>query len=146
MIEQIKTIIEAIGLTYFRSINTKDLNEQAVKNSMTDIGVLAGLINIEATFQEASNKSVELWEFSIMFLTLAPSFDSRASQIDDSLGILYDKAHEFLALFQEDLPSGYYLEGYNLDSTDAVNITSAVLIGWELKISAPYIANICPPA
>ena len=145
MIDQIKTVIEAIGLSYFRALNPQDLNEQAIKNSMQNIGVLAGLIDINATFQEASNKAVEQWEFTIMFLTLAPNIDSPAEEIDALLGGLYDKAHEFLALYQEVLPSGYYLEGYELESTDSINITNEVLIGWELKISAPYIANICPP-
>ena len=145
MINAIKTIIESLGLSYFRSINTKDLNEQAIKNSMENIGVLAGLIDIDATFQEASNKAVEQWEFTILFLTLAPNIDTPAEQIDTILGGLYDKAHEFLALFQEELPSGYYLEGYELNSTDAINITNEVLIGWELKLSAPFIANICQP-
>ena len=145
MIEAIKTIIESIGLTYFRAINTKDLNEQAIKNSMQNIGVMAGLIEIDATFQEASNKSVELWDFTILFLTLAPNIDTPAEDIDAILGGLYDKAHEFLALFQEELPSGYYLEGYELNSTDSINITNEVLIGWELKLSAPFIANICQP-
>ena len=145
MIDVIKTIIESLGLSYFRSINTKDLNEQAIKNSMANIGVLAGLIDIDATFQEASNKAVEQWEFTVLFLTLAPNIDTPAEQIDTILGGLYDKAHEFLALFQEELPSGYYLEGYELNSTDAINITNEVLIGWELKLSAPFIANICQP-
>ena len=145
MIEQIKQVIEAIGLTYFRALNPQDLNEQAVKNSMTNIGVLAGLIEIEATFQEASNKAVEQWDFTIMFLTLSPNIDAPAEQIDALLGDLYDKAHEFLGLYQAELPSGYYLEGYTLESTDSVNITNEVLIGWELKLQAPFIANICPP-
>ena len=145
MINTIKIIIESLGLSYFRSINTKDLNEQAIKNSMENIGVLAGLIDIDATFQEASNKAVEQWEFTILFLTLAPNIDTPAEQIDTILGGLYDKAHEFLAEFQEVLPSGYYLEGYELNSTDAINITNEVLIGWELKLSAPFIANICQP-
>lgn len=145
MIDQIKTIIEAIGLSYFRAINPKDLNEQAIKNSMINIGVLAGLIEIDATFQDASNKSEELWDFNIMFLTIAPNIDTPAEEIDSILQGLYDKAHEFLAEFQAVLPSGYYLEGYKLDSTDSVNITTEVLIGWELKLQAPFIANICPP-
>ena len=146
MIEQIKQIIEDIGLTYFRSINTKDLNEQAVKNSMTDIGVLAGLIEIDATFQEETFKSVEQWDFTILFLTLAPDIDSPAEQIDDKLSALYVKAHEFLGAFHEILPPSYYLEDYVLTSTDSVNITTEVLIGWELKLSAPFVVNICPPA
>lgn len=143
MINQIKTIIESLGLTYFRSINTKDLNEQAVKNSMTDIGVLAGLIQMEATFQEASNKAIEQWEFTVLFLTLAPEIDTPAEQIDSILEGLYDKAHEFLAQFQEVIAPGHFLEGYELNSTDSVNITNEVLIGWELKLSAPFSVNIC---
>lgn len=143
MIEKIKTIIEAIGLTYYRALNTKDLNELAITNKMEDIGVLAGLIDINATFQEASNKSVEMWDITILFLTLAPALDARAEQIDFSLDKLYRDAHKFLALFQEGIPSGFYLEGYTLEGTDAVNITTEVLIGWELKLSAPEIVNIC---
>ena len=146
MIEQIKTIIEAIGLGYFRSINPEDLNEQAVKNSMANIGVHAGLIEITAEFQEASNKAIEQWEVTILFLTLAPNIDTPAEEIDTYLQTLYDKAHEFLALFQEELPSGFYLEGYELNSTDSVNITTEVLIGWELKLTAPFVANICLPS
>ncbi len=145
MIDQIKAIIEGIGLTYFRSINTKDLNEQAVKNSMTDIGVLAGLIEIDATIQEETFISVEQWEFTILFLTLAPNIDTPAEQIDTALDALLIKAHEFLAAYGEVLPSGYFLEGYELSSTDSVNITNEVLIGWELKLTAPFLENLCPP-
>lgn len=145
MIEIIKTIIEGMGLAYFRSINPKDLNEQAIRASMLDIGVHAGLIEIAATFQEASNKAIEQWEISVLFLTLAPDIDTPAEEIDATLEGLYNRAHEFLALYQEQLPSGFYLEGYELNSTNSVNITTEVLIGWELKLTAPFVANICLP-
>ena len=145
MIEQIKAIIESIGLTYFRSINPKDLNEQAVKKSMTDIGVLAGLIEINATFNEETYQAVELWDFTILFLTLAPNIDTPAEEIDTALDALLIKAHEFLSEFQDIIPASYFLEGYTLTSTDSVNITTEVLIGWELKLTAPFIENLCPP-
>lgn len=144
MVESIKQAIEATGLTYIRALNPQDLNETVTGLGVTELGVLTGLIEIDADFKEETYQAVELWDFEIMFLSLSPSMDARGEAIDAALDSLYQKAHEFLSIFQETLPSGYFLENYSLNSTDSVNITTEVLIGWTLSLQAPKAVNICP--
>jgi len=143
MLNEVKTIIEGIGLTYYRALDTKDLNEIAINNNMLDIGVLAGLIEIEAELSENSNQSLEVWSYSVLFLTLSPNIDATATQIDVKLEALLAKVHDFLSEIQNTLPPGHYLDEYSIKSTDAINITTEVLIGWELKLSIPHLQNLC---
>jgi hypothetical protein len=143
MINEIKTIIESLGLQYVRAINTKDLGERAINLQVDQLGVLAGLISIDAELNELNDRSLETWEITILFLELSPGLDAPGEEIDASLEVLYQKAIEFISELQKITPNGYWLEGYSLESTDSVNITSEILIGWELKISVPRTIQIC---
>ncbi len=143
MISDIKQIIEDIGLTYYRSLNLKDLSQIAITNKIDTIGVLAGTINIDGTVTESTGSILEMWDVTILFLVLSPSIDATAEQIDNLLDPLYLKAHEFLNLIVETFPMAYFLEDYTLNSTEAINITTEVMAGWELNLKIPIKKMLC---
>jgi len=144
MINEIKAIIESLGLQYIRAINNNDLSERAITLEVNQLGVLAGLISIDAELSENSNRALETWEITVLFLELSPGIDTPGEEIDLALDRLYLIAIEFLKSLQNITPNGYFLESYSLESTDSVNISSEVLIGWELKVNVPRTVQICP--
>lgn len=143
MIETIKQIIEGIGLTYFRSNNTSDLSQIATVNKMENIGVLAGMFDIDASVSQTTGSILEKWDVTVLFLTLSPGLDATAEQIDTAIAPLYDKAHEFLSQVTNTFPMTHLLEDYTLNSSDGINITTEVLIGWELKLQIPIQKMLC---
>ena len=143
MIETIKNIILALGIDYYRALDTNDLSQQVLINKINTIGVHAGSIEIDASFSPSTYNSIELWDVRILFLVLAPQIDTPAEEIDALLDPLYELAHDFIGALTKELPSAHFLEGYELKSTDSVNITSEVLIGWELTLKAPWRVSIC---
>ena len=136
----LKGIIETQGLTYLRAVNVKDLNELVGQYDLSNgVGVYANLPTVgNITYSQTNNVLME-YGVEVYYLKLSGGTDDTGTQIDvilDDLKPLVDgmmdqiNASSIVALSS-------FIDGYELEAVESINITSEVLSGWKLSFSIP---------
>lgn len=141
---EIKTIVEAQGLTYLRTININDLNEQVGNIDLSaGCGIYSSLPEIEnlnhVGGQIQSNTSIEVY-----YLGLNNGTDDKGEQVDVILDALKPKADEFFDKIKRSaiIYNNYEVEGYELDAIETLKLSKEVLTGWRLRMVLPINRSV----
>jgi len=136
----IKGIIEAQGLTYLRAANPNDLNELVGNYDLSNgVGVYANLPTVSnMTYSQNGNVLME-YGVEIYYLKLSTGTDDTATQIDVILDALKPKADGMIDKLNASniIALSDFIDGYELEAIEAINITSEVLSGWKLSFVLP---------
>jgi hypothetical protein len=138
--ETIKTIIEAQGLTYLRTVNNNDLNARAVDTDLAGgVGIYANLPEIDNETFEASNNVLSLYSIDVYYLKLNTELDDKGEAIDTILEDLrpfvdgfYDKI-----INSDIISASSYVDGYQLTAVDTFKLSVEVLTGWRVQMVLP---------
>lgn len=140
----IKGIIEAQGLTYLRAANPNDLNELVHSYDLSNgVGVYANLPTVSnMTYSQNGNVLME-YGVEIYYLKPSSGFDDTATQIDVILDALKPKADGMIDKLNASniIALSDFIDGYELEAIEAINITSEVLSGWKLSFVLPIFRD-----
>jgi len=140
----IKGIIEAQGLTYLRAANPNDLNELVGNYDLSNgVGVYANLPTVSnMTYSQNGNVLME-YGVEIYYLKPSSGFDDTATQIDVILDALKPKADGMIDKLNASniIALSDFIDGYELEAIEAINITSEVLSGWKLSFVLPIFRD-----
>ena len=137
---QIKTIIEGQGLTYLRAANPNDLNELVHSYDLSNgVGVYANLPTINNVLYNKSNNVEMEWGIEIYYLKPSSGVDDTATQIDVILDALKPKADGMIDKLNASgiIAASRFIEDYELEAIESINITTEVLSGWKLSFVLP---------
>tara|TARA_X000001036_G_C20636636_1_gene789354 strand:+ start:257 stop:715 length:459 start_codon:yes stop_codon:yes gene_type:complete len=140
----IKGIIEAQGLTYLRAANPNDLNELVHSYDLSNgVGVYANLPTVSnMTYSQNGNVLME-YGIEIYYLKLSTGTDDTATQIDVILDALKPKADGMIDKLNASniIALSDFIDGYELEAIESINITSEVLSGWKLSFVLPIFRD-----
>jgi len=140
----IKGIIEAQGLTYLRAANPNDLNELVGNYDLSNgVGVYANLPTVSnMTYSQNGNVLME-YGVEIYYLKPSSGFDDTATQIDVILDALKPKADGMIDKLNASniIALSDFIDGYELEAIESINITSEVLSGWKLSFVLPIFRD-----
>jgi len=140
----IKQIIESQGLTYLRSININDLNEQVGNTDLSGgCGVYTSVPEIE-NLNYVGGTVVSNYSIEVYYLLPNNYTDDKGEQVDEILDILKPKADEFFDKMRrnEIVSSRVLIEGYDLDAVETLKMTKEVLTGWRLRMVLPVDRSV----
>ena len=140
----IKGIIEAQGLTYLRAANPNDLNELVHSYDLSNgVGVYANLPTVSnMTYSQNGNVLME-YGIEIYYLKLSTGTDDTATQIDVILDALKPKADGMIDKLNASniIALSDFIDGYELEAIESINITSEVLSVWKLSFVLPIFRD-----
>ncbi len=140
----LKSIIEAQGLTYFRTININDLNQQVGEIDISDgIGVYSSLPVIDYTTYATNGAVLMEYQIEVFYLNLNNGTDDTGTQVDVILAVLQPLAEQLADRIKESgiVATGQYINGYTLTATDTLKMTKEVLTGWKVEMNIPIYRN-----
>jgi len=140
----IKGIIEAQGLTYLRAANPSDLNELVGSYDLSaGVGVYANLPTVDnLTYSLTNNVRME-YGIEIYYLKLSTGTDDTATQLDVILDALKPKADGMIDRLNASgiVALDGFIDGYELEAIESINITTELLSGWKLSFVLPIYRN-----
>lgn len=140
----IKGIIEAQGLTYLRAANPSDLNELVGSYDLSaGVGVYANLPTVDnLTYSLTNNVRME-YGIEIYYLNLSTGTDDTATQLDVILDALKPKADGMIDRLNASgiVALDGFIDGYELEAIESINITTELLSGWKLSFVLPIYRN-----
>jgi len=135
----IKTIVEAQGLTFLRTININDLNEQVGDVDLSGgAGIYTTVPDIDnlnfVGGQVVSNTPIEVY-----YLQLNDTVDDKGLAIDVILDALKPLADQFFDKIIKDplVDNTQMIEGYQLSAVETIKFSKEVLTGWRLRVILP---------
>ncbi len=136
----IKGIIEGQGLTYLRAANPSDLNELVGSYDLSaGVGVYANLPTVDnITYSQTNNVLME-YGIEIYYLKLSTGTDDTATQIDVILDALKPKVDGMIDRLNASgiVALDSFIDGYELEAIESINITTELLSGWKLSFVLP---------
>ena len=136
----IKGIIEGQGLTYLRAANPSDLNELVGSYDLSaGVGVYANLPTVDnLTYSLTNNVKME-YSVEIYYLKLSTGTDDTATQIDVILDALKPKVDGMIDKLNASniIALSSFIDGYELEAIESINITTELLSGWKLSFVLP---------
>ena len=140
----LKSIIEAQGLTYLRAANPNDLNELVGNYDLSNgVGVYANLPTVDnITFSQTNNVLME-YGVEVYYLNLSKGSDDTAIQIDVILDDLKPKVDGMIDKLNSSniIALSSFIDGYELEAIESINITSELLSGWKLSFVLPIFRD-----
>ena len=140
----LKSIIEGQGLTYLRAANPNDLNELVGSYDLSNgVGIYANLPTVtNITYGQTNNVLME-YGVEVYYLKLSTGTDDTATQIDVILDALKPKADGMMDKLNASgiIALSTYIDDYELEAIESINITSEVLSGWKLSFSIPIFRD-----
>tara|TARA_R110000782_G_scaffold101076_1_gene187698 strand:- start:224 stop:682 length:459 start_codon:yes stop_codon:yes gene_type:complete len=140
----LKSIIEAQGLTYLRAANPNDLNELVGNYDLSNgVGVYANLPTVSNTMYAQTNNVLMEYGVEVYYLKLSTGTDDTATQIDVILDALKPKVDGMMDKLNASgiVALSTYIDDYELEAIESINITSEVLSGWKLSFSIPIFRD-----
>ena len=131
----IKQIVESQGLTYLRSININDLNEQVGNTDLSGgCGVYTSVPEIE-NLNYVGGTVVSNYSIEVYYLLPNNYTDDKGEQVDEILDILKPKADEFFDKMRrnEIVSSRVLIEGYDLDAVERLLRYSGGRATWRVQ-------------
>lgn len=140
----LKSIIEAQGLTYLRAANPNDLNELVGNYDLSNgVGVYANLPTVDnITYSQTNNVLME-YSVEVYYLKLSTGTDDTATQIDVILDDLKPKVDGMIDKLNSSniIALSSFIDGYELEAIESINITSELLSGWKLSFVLPIFRD-----
>lgn len=140
----LKSIIEAQGLTYLRAANPNDLNELVGNYDLSNgVGVYANLPTVDnITYSQTNNVLME-YGVEVYYLNLSKGSDDTAIQIDVILDDLKPKVDGMIDKLNSSniIALSSFIDGYELEAIESINITSELLSGWKLSFVLPIFRD-----
>jgi hypothetical protein len=135
--DAIQAIIEAQGLTFYRSVNIEDLNQWAGTVDLSDgVGVLTNMPTVSFDVG-AGSTTLGTYEIEVFYLMLSP-IDATGSQTDSILDILEPLALELIdKLGKQIVTPGQMIEDYSLTGVETLKLSKEVLTGWQVNVNVP---------
>ena len=135
----IKAIVEGQGLTYLRSININDLNEQVGNIDLSGgCGVYTSVPEID-NLNYVGGTVVSNYSIEVYYLLPNSETDDKGEAVDVVLDSLKPLADEFFDRMrrQSIISPSVLIEGYSLDAVETLKMTKEVLTGWRLRMVVP---------
>ena len=136
---EIKAIIEAQGLTYLRTININDLNEQVGNIDLSaGAGIYTSVPEIE-NLQFVGGNVQSNYAIEIYYLKPNAEVDDKGEAVD----VILDALKPLADAMYDKLKNGPLVaidatvEGYQLDAVETLKMTKEVLTGWRLRMTLP---------
>jgi hypothetical protein len=140
----LKSIIEAQGLTYLRAANPNDLNQLVGSYDLSNgVGVYANLPTVDnITYSQTNNVLME-YSVEVYYLKLSTGTDDTATQIDVILDDLKPKVDGMIDKLNSSniIALSSFIDGYELEAIESINITSELLSGWKLSFVLPIFRD-----
>lgn len=141
----LKTIIEAQGLNYFRSVNINDLNQQVgEKDVSAGLGVYTNLPEIVNRTFGKTNAVLMEYSVEVYYLQLNAETDDKGEAVDVILDALKPLADGLIDQINRSgiIATGQFIEDYNLDAVETLKMTKEVLSGWRLAFAIPIFRSV----
>jgi hypothetical protein len=138
--EKLETAIISQGLTYLRSININDLNEQVKDLDLNALGAVGIYSNIpEAQNLTFSNTNAVLVNetVEVHYLSLSP-IDATGEQTQTLLDSLRGYADGLFDLMQKQTENNQYIDGYEISAVESIKFANEVLTGFKVSFTFPY--------
>ena len=140
----LKNIIEGQGLTYLRAANPSDLNQMVHTYDLSaGVGVYANLPTVDnITYSQTNNVLME-YGIEVYYLKPSTGIDDTATQIDVILDALKPKVDGMIDKLNASniIALSAFIDGYELEAIESINITSEVLSGWKLSFVLPIFRD-----
>ena len=136
----IKQIIEDQGLSYFRSVNINDLNQQ-----VGETDVLNGLV-VYTSLPEVNNETfgtsatvIMNYDIEVYYLKLNTEVDDKGEAVDIILDELKPLVDEFFDKIKKApiIALNNYITSYRCTGVDTLKMTKEVLTGWRVQMTLP---------
>ena len=136
----IKAIIEAQGLSYFRSVNINDLNQQVGETDVSNgVGVYTSLPDIDNETFELSGNVLMNYDIEVYYLKLNNEIDDKGEAIDIILDELKPLVDEFYDKIKKApiIALNQTIDSYKVTGVDTLKMTKEVLTGWRIQLTLP---------